>query len=98
MNHGRGTLGAKRAKLLESLGVKWKQSIRKEITGEDFDEHFDLLLVFKEREGHVRVPVNHQESVTDDLGAWLGNQRHLYRVGALELDRQKWLEVAGVTF
>ena len=82
----RGTLDAKREKLLESLGVLWTK--HKE---ERFDGNFDLLLAFQEREGHVRVPMKHQESAADNLGAWLGKQRHTF-------DRQKWLEVAGVTW
>jgi hypothetical protein len=86
---GRGKLDAKKAELLESLGVKWIVNFQ-----EDLDWNFDLLLVFKEREGHVRVPAKHQESGADNLGAWLANQRLLYRPGRLELDRQKWLEVA----
>jgi hypothetical protein len=57
------------------------------------DWNFDLLLVFKEREGHMRVPAKHQESGADNLGAWLANQRLLYRLG-VSGDRQKWLEVA----
>ena len=62
---------------------------------ENFDSNFDLLLAFEEREGHVRVPIKHQKR---DLGAWLAAQGSLYRHGLLELDRQKWLEVAGVTW
>jgi hypothetical protein len=46
----------------------------------------------------VRVPIRHQESATDHLGDWLKKQQTLHRRGALELDRQKWLEVAGVTW
>jgi hypothetical protein len=95
-----GTLDAKKAELLESMGVKWN-SQRKATSAtsqEHFDWNFDLLLVFKEREGHVRVPMKHQESGTDNLGIWLASQRSLYRRGLLELDRQKWLEVADVTW
>jgi hypothetical protein len=95
--HGYGKLGAKREKQLESLGVKWRNK-RQETAEESFDRNFDLLLAFKEREQHVRVPYKHQESATDNLGAWLGEQRSLYRHGLLELDRQKWFEVAGVTW
>jgi hypothetical protein len=94
---GCGTLDAKTEKRLESLGVKWNFKLQ-DITEEHFDSNFDLLLAFKEREGHVRVPIRHQESGSDHLGAWLVNQRSLHRHGRLELDRQKWLEVAGVTW
>jgi hypothetical protein len=95
--HVRGTLDAKRAMRLESVGVKWNCKQRQAIvTEEDFDSNFDLLLAFKEREGHVQVPLKHQEKATDFLGAWLEIQRSKYRQGLLALDRQKWLEVAGV--
>jgi hypothetical protein len=68
----------RRKQLLESLcQVDCKFSRR-------LDWNFDLLLVFKEREGHA-VPAKHQESGADNLGAWLANQRLLYRPGRLEL-------------
>jgi hypothetical protein len=93
-----GKMDAEREKQLESLGVKW-HSQRQEISfDQNFDWNFDMLLVFKEREGHVRVPFDHQESAADNLGAWLAAQWSLYRIGALELDRQTRLEVAGVTW
>jgi hypothetical protein len=95
-HHANGTLDAKRGKRLESLGVEWKGK-QQDATEEHFDRNFDLLLVFKDREGHVRVPVKDKESTNDNLGMWLAiTQRSLHRDGFLELDRQKWLEVAGV--
>jgi uncharacterized protein (UPF0303 family) len=90
-------LDPKKVKRLESLGVKWNNQ-RQEKADAHFDRNFDLLLVFNEREGHVRVPCGHQESANDHLGKWLKHQRSLHRNGLLELDRQKWLEVAGVTW
>ena len=76
--------------------MKWN-NIRQEIAEEHFDQNFDLLLAFKEREAHMQVPIKHQESAADNLGAWQGNQRSLHRHGALELDRKEWFEAAGVT-
>jgi hypothetical protein len=97
-HRGRGRVETKIVwKKLESIGVTWNNRIL-ELGEAQWDRNFDLLLVFKEREGHVRVPTKHQESVGDQLGRWLKDQRSLYRHGALELDRQKWLEVAGVTW
>jgi hypothetical protein len=70
-----GTLDAKKEKVLESLGIKWKNHKRwpQENTEERFDWNFDLLLAFKEQaefEEHLRVlPYNHQESEADNLGA-----------------------------
>jgi hypothetical protein len=92
---GRGTLDVKKWELLESLGVdRHCQAINAQ---ERFDRYFDLLLVFREREGHVRVPTTHKEGATN-LGNWMAGQRYAYRRGNLDLDRQKWLEVAGVTW
>jgi hypothetical protein len=95
--YGCGTLDAKREKRLESLGITWNNK-QQEIAEEHFDRNFDLLLAFKKREGHVRVPIKHQESAADNLGAWLGNQRSLRRIGTLSPDRKKWFEAAGVTW
>jgi hypothetical protein len=98
-------LDRKREEQLENLGfVKQKICKPQEIGADHFDMNFDLLLVFKEREGHVQVPFTHKESGAGnpkdaaDLGKWLENQQTLHRHGLLELDRQKWLEVAGVTW
>jgi hypothetical protein len=81
LHQGCGTLDAKREKGLESLGVMWNCK-QQEIAEECFDSNFDLLLAFKEREGHVQVPIRHQESDTgDNLGTWLVNQRFIHRHG-----------------
>jgi hypothetical protein len=94
---GNGKLDAKKTEMLESLGVKWCWNAKRQAISEEmFDWQFNLLLAFKEREGHVRVPLKHQESANDNLGLWLSSQRSAHRYGILELDRQKWLEVAGV--
>jgi hypothetical protein len=81
------SLDAQKEKRLESLGVTWNDQ-QQEIEVERFDRNFDLLVAFQEREGHVRVPINHQESDNDNLGDWLRYQRFRYRHGLLELDRQ----------
>jgi hypothetical protein len=93
----RGTLDAKKEKQLQSIGVKWN-NIHQDISDEFFDRNYGLLLAYQEREGHVRVPIKHQESANDNLGSWLSNLRSLYRNGKIDLDRQKWLEIAGVTW
>jgi hypothetical protein len=92
----KGTLPSERNRRLNEIGFIFNAQ---QATSEtNFDRNFDLLLAFQEREGHVRVPQKHQESTNDNLGVWLGTQRLRRRKGLLELDRQKWLEVAGVTF
>jgi hypothetical protein len=96
----KGVLKAERVNRLESMGVVWNCKRWDEgwdtSTEEHFDQNFDLLLAFQEREGHVRVPCKHREGAADNLGLWLAAQLSLHRRGLLELDRQKWLEVAGV--
>ena len=67
-----------------------KHDKRWDVAAERFDRNFDLLWIFKEREGHARVPMGCHESGTHHLGAWPWNQLHLNRHGVLEvLDRQK---------
>ena len=39
-----------------------------------WDENFDALVRFIEREGHARVPASHMEDGFK-LGGWVGNQR-----------------------
>jgi hypothetical protein len=95
---GCGTLDDKKERRLESLGVRWNMKPKEFFDEVSFDRNFDLLLAFKEREGHVRVPLKHQESATAILGKWLGRQRSRHRRGHLDLDRQNWLEMAGVTW
>ena len=65
----RGTLDDTKEKLLESVGVNWRNCKLQNITKVHFDRNFDLLLGFQEREGHVRLRIEHQESATDNLGA-----------------------------
>ena len=56
----------------------------------------NLLIQFKEREGHLDVPQNHQEN-DKNLGSWLSRQRYLYKKGILDehrdfSTRQRWGE------
>lgn len=98
-HHGCGTLDAEKEKQLESLGVEWENKLPVQATAaEHFDVNFYLLLDFRERKGHVRVLTKHQDSATDNIGSWLGNQRSLHRHGALKLCREKWFEAAGVAW
>ncbi|MGO8821936.1 MAG: Helicase associated domain protein [Desulfomonilaceae bacterium] len=56
-----------------------------------WNEGFEKLVEFAEREGHSRVPRKH---VTDGfkLGIWVDNKRAKYRKNKLPLERQKLLE------
>lgn len=56
-----------------------------------WDKKFDLLIAYKEREGHCNVPQNHKEDGIN-LGVWLTRQRKLKRDGKLDGDLQQLLE------
>jgi hypothetical protein len=73
LHQGCGTLDAKREKQLESLGVKWSCK-RQDITEKHIDSDFDLLLQFKEREGHLSVPSNHDKR-GQNLKGWISGQQ-----------------------
>mmetsp|Transcript_37727 Transcript_37727/g.43089 ORF Transcript_37727/g.43089 Transcript_37727/m.43089 type:complete len:285 (+) Transcript_37727:55-909(+) len=62
-----------------------------------WDKKFDLLIAFKEREGHCNVPQSHKEAGTN-LGVWLTRQRKLKRDGRLDFDLKELLEDIGVTW
>ena len=52
-----------------------------------WEERFDLLKQFKQREGHCNVPQSHEEDGAN-LGKWVSRQRHLNKTGKLDVDRQ----------
>ena len=85
----KGKLTIDRQTMLEELGVKWATPHK------PWEEMYDLLVQFKEREGHAKVPQNHKED-GENLGAWLMNQRNFRKKGKLAIDRQKKLEELGV--
>ena len=54
---------------------------------------FNLLVKFKEREGHCRVPARHVEE-GENLGRWLTDQKQAHKKGNLDPERyQKLLEL-----
>ena len=61
-------LTPERIERLDALGFVW-DSIK-----EQWEEGFDKLQAFKEREGHCRVPRGHKEGGFN-LGVWVGKQR-----------------------
>jgi superfamily II DNA or RNA helicase len=80
-----GKVSAERIIKLESLGVTWgKPKIDKDITtgnstqknsnSHKYEEKFEILLKFKEREGHCLVPYSHLEGDIK-LGHWINNLR-----------------------
>eukprot|EP00980_Cylindrotheca_fusiformis_P001139 scaffold318_cov110-Cylindrotheca_fusiformis.AAC.11 len=57
---------------------------------------FQVLLQFKEQEGHHRVPNGHQENGDVNLGNWVRTQQCLYRASKFDDEHQNRLEAAGV--
>src|SRR5262249_61645972 len=62
------TLSAPRRQQLDELGFVWDP------LETDWAEGFRYLKMYKEREGHCRVPRPHKENGFP-LGQWVGNQR-----------------------
>ena len=63
-------LTPERIERLDALGFVW-DSIK-----EQWEEGFDKLQAFKEREGHCRVPAKYEEGGFN-LGSWVGTQRSI---------------------
>ena len=64
------TLTPERIEKLEALGFVW------DILVEQWEEGFNKLEQFKEREGHLKVPRGHKED-NINLGLWVGRQRKI---------------------
>ena len=56
---------------------------------------FNLLLKFKEREGHCRVPRTHKED-EENLGNWLYTQKQAHGKGKLDPERYGKLKELGI--
>lgn len=56
-----------------------------------FEQRYELLVTFTQREGHACVPVSHQE-VGFNLGRWVAAQRSNYHSGKLNTEQIKALE------
>ena len=62
-----------------------------------WDRKFDLLMVYRDREGNCMVPRNHKED-GENLGTWLSTQRAYKKAGVLDMIRKKQLEEVGVVW
>ena len=62
-----------------------------------WDKMYQLLLMYKDREGHCSVPQKHEED-GEKLGRWLGAQRALMNKGRLDPGKEKLLEDIGVVW
>jgi hypothetical protein len=61
-------LSPERRQRLDEIGLVWDPHTQQ------WEEGFAVLLSFKQREGHCRVPNNHKEG-DDRLGSWVSVQR-----------------------
>src|SRR6516162_1545883 len=78
------TLSAPRRQQLDELGFVWDP------LETDWAEGFRYLTIYKEREGHCRVPRSHKEN-DFRLGQWVNAQRHK----ALSAPRRQQLDELG---
>ena len=85
----KGLLGDGRRRRLEEAGVTWGP------TDAQWERSFVLLMEYREREGNCDVPRNHEERGAL-LGSWLDNQRTARAKRALDADKERRLEEAGV--
>ena len=92
--HRKGLLHADRQAQLEEAGVLWHLP-KGCLEANNFNLKLQLLLAFRQREGHSSVPIKHVENGVN-LGWWLHKQRACHRKGLLHADRQAQLEEAGV--
>ena len=74
----KGKLSSERIQKFEEIGIKWSitKKINRNKVSKEFEKKFNLLLKFREREGHCAVPYAHIEEDTK-LGHWVNNQRSL---------------------
>jgi hypothetical protein len=84
----KGKLDPERIKRLDSIGFSWDPF------AEDWENGFCLLLEFKNREGHCRIPLSHIEK-DFTLGNWVSKQREFKKNGRLNPDRIHRLESLG---
>jgi ribosomal protein L7Ae-like RNA K-turn-binding protein len=79
-------LSERRKQRLEELGFNW------DVHKEQWDKGYKLLLKFKERQGHCKVPASH---IDDEfkLGQWVGTQRR--EKSKLTIERYRLLDAIG---
>lgn len=83
-----------RQKRLEELGVTW--NIEMSANERRWMHYFQLLVRFKDREGHCRVPAEYVED-GENLGDWLVRQKRAHhRRGTLSSERYQCLMDLGV--
>ena len=86
----RGTM----ANILESLGVEWNRPQISHFYDSNWNFHFRLLVQFRDREGHLRVPRQHVED-GQKLGSWIFTNRAKKKAGKLCPERERQLNEIG---
>ena len=81
-------LSEARIRQLDELGFVWNELEKK------WGEHFKALVIFKEREGHCLVKINHFEDGLP-LGAWVSTQRREKSNSKLSDERISQLDKIG---
>ena len=89
----KGTLEKSRQERLEELGVNW--SPRDAVNYKKWIHKYKLLVKFKEREGHCRVPQKHVEG-GENLCKWLSRQKEAHKKGKIDPERYQKLNELGV--
>eukprot|EP00536_Pseudo-nitzschia_multiseries_P003811 jgi/Psemu1/186623/e_gw1.60.20.1 len=90
-DYKKGTLDGEKADSLEAIGVVWN------LTAQQWNGMYELLVRFQDREGHCNVPQNHLEE-GEKLGMWLGNQRTYKRLGKLDSNAKRLMDELGVVW
>eukprot|EP00977_Amphora_coffeiformis_P004754 scaffold1019_cov172-Amphora_coffeaeformis.AAC.7 len=76
---------------LEEIGVVWDP------LQDQWEQMFDLLVQYKERNGHCNVPISHREE-GQNLGEWIHTQRRAKRGGNIDESRARQLEELGLSW
>merc|ERR1739848_560068 len=76
--------------LLDMVGFTWEKRGA-------WSRMFNQLTLYQEENGHVLIPRESSNHLHSHLGAWLTNQRALWRKGKLTGNQISRLEAIGVT-
>ena len=71
--------------------------MKSDVLEQQWDDAFELLTAFRERELHCDVPEKHEEEGMR-LGVWLHHQRTAHGKGTLDAARFARLEALGVVW
>merc|ERR1712238_295758 len=87
----KGKLNADQIKRLDKIEIVW------DVQKQQWESSFNLIMKYKDREGHCNVPRSHEEE-GEKLGPWLNTQRQRKRKGKLNTDQIKRLDEFGVVW